>query len=61
MEYLPVVQYDFLNNRLRDLIHITSNHTHEDVILSYSPIGIGKLRSVCALSWYNLYDLICNI
>ncbi|PNF24787.1 Cleft lip and palate transmembrane protein 1-like protein [Cryptotermes secundus] len=44
MEYLPVVQYNFLNNRLRDLIHVTSNHTYEDIMLLYSPIGIGKLR-----------------
>jgi hypothetical protein len=44
MEYLPVVHYDFLNSRLQDLIHITSNHTSEDIMLLYSPIGIGKLR-----------------
>jgi len=46
MEYLPVVQYGFLNSRIRDLIHITSNHTSVDIMLLYSPISIGKLRYV---------------
>jgi hypothetical protein len=50
MEYLPLVQYDFLGDRLRDLIHVTSNHTFADIKLSYSPIGIGKLRWVGAVS-----------
>ncbi|GFG28363.1 hypothetical protein Cfor_01743 [Coptotermes formosanus] len=44
MEYLPVVQYGFLNSRIRDLIHITSNHTSAEIMLLYSPISIGKLR-----------------
>lgn len=44
MEYLPVVQYGFLNSRIRDLIHITSNLTSVDIMLLYSPISIGKLR-----------------
>ncbi|KAJ9587455.1 hypothetical protein L9F63_028292, partial [Diploptera punctata] len=46
MEYLPIVQYDFLNNRLRDLIHITPNHTSTEVSLVYTPISIGKLRNL---------------
>ncbi|XP_069672324.1 lipid scramblase CLPTM1L [Periplaneta americana] len=44
MEFLPVVVYDFLNNRLRDLIHITNNHSSIDIMFLYSPISIGKLR-----------------
>ncbi|PSN48282.1 Cleft lip and palate transmembrane protein 1-like protein [Blattella germanica] len=44
MEYLPIVQYDFLNNRLSDLIHITDNDTAVDISLIYNPISIGKLR-----------------
>lgn len=44
MEYLPAVQHDFLYDCLQDLIHITSSHTHEDIMLLYSPTGISKLR-----------------
>ncbi|XP_021939566.1 cleft lip and palate transmembrane protein 1-like protein isoform X2 [Zootermopsis nevadensis] len=44
MEYLPLVHYDILNSRLRDLIHITSNHSVADVKLLYSPISFGQLR-----------------
>nr|CAD7402749.1 unnamed protein product [Timema poppensis] len=45
-EFLPVVQYDFLNNRLRDLVEVTLNHSSMDFTLVYAPISLGKLRLV---------------
>ncbi|KAK7874007.1 hypothetical protein R5R35_013418 [Gryllus longicercus] len=42
-EFLPIVQYDFLNNRLRDLVPVI-NLSVSNVTLSYMPTGIGKLR-----------------
>nr|CAD7597066.1 unnamed protein product [Timema genevievae] len=45
-EFLPVVQYDFLNNRLRDLVEVTLNHSSMNFTIVYAPISIGKLRLV---------------
>ncbi|XP_063220844.1 lipid scramblase CLPTM1L [Bacillus rossius redtenbacheri] len=43
-QYLPLVQYDFLNNRLRDLVEIKENVSHVPFTLVYSPVTFGKLR-----------------
>ncbi|XP_068084776.1 lipid scramblase CLPTM1L isoform X2 [Anabrus simplex] len=43
-EFLPVIQYDFLNNRLRDLVKISSSNSTVNISLIYAPVGIGKLR-----------------
>ncbi|XP_071443905.1 lipid scramblase CLPTM1L [Hetaerina americana] len=47
--YLPILQYDFLSNRLKDLVIVNnSNSSEEDgstkIKVIYTPIGIGKLR-----------------
>jgi hypothetical protein len=51
MKYLPVVRHDFLNDCLQVLFHITSSHTHEDII----PISISKLRET---NWELFRDIL---
>ncbi|XP_049781476.1 cleft lip and palate transmembrane protein 1-like protein [Schistocerca cancellata] len=43
-EFLPIIQYDFLNNRLRDLVVIGKNDTIMMTTLAYAPVSTGKLR-----------------
>ncbi|XP_055846700.1 lipid scramblase CLPTM1L [Episyrphus balteatus] len=43
-EILPIIKNDFFNTRIKNLVHI-DKHTREfDILLEYTPIGIGKLR-----------------
>ena len=44
MEFLPIIQNDFLKTRLRDLEEITINSTKIPLEFQYNPIGVGKLR-----------------
>lgn len=41
-KFLPIVHFDFLNDRLRNLVEI--NSTKMSTTFSYSPISIGRLR-----------------
>ncbi|XP_075216935.1 lipid scramblase CLPTM1L [Lycorma delicatula] len=43
-EFLPIIYYNFLNDRLRNLEEIKHNSSVMDVTFYYSPIAIGKLR-----------------
>lgn len=44
--FLPIVNYDFLQTRHRDLQRITLQNNTMDVTVEYSPISLGKLRLV---------------
>ncbi|KAL6436212.1 hypothetical protein ACFW04_004653 [Cataglyphis niger] len=44
--FLPIVNYDFLQTRHRDLQRITLQNNTMDVMIEYSPISLGKLRLV---------------
>lgn len=58
-KYLPILQYNFLESRLDDLVLITPKTTSLNVTFSYAPIGIGKLRLLLHLeqSMKQLYNL----
>lgn len=42
--FLPIVYFNPLNDRLRNLVEITSNSSTMNVTFYYEPISIGKLR-----------------
>ncbi|XP_054278631.1 lipid scramblase CLPTM1L-like [Macrosteles quadrilineatus] len=46
--FLPIIQIDILNDRLRNLVEIPENST-VDIKFYYAPISIGKLRLVLHL------------
>lgn len=45
-EFLPIMQNDFLRNRLSDFEQVTRNTTKWNVEFNYAPISFGKLRFV---------------
>lgn len=47
-EFLPIVQYDFLHNRLRDLVPVANSIT-SNITVSYIPTSIGKIRLMAHL------------
>ncbi|XP_025996672.1 cleft lip and palate transmembrane protein 1-like protein isoform X2 [Solenopsis invicta] len=44
--FLPIVNYDFLQTRHRDLKRITPQNNTINVTIEYSPVSLGKLRLV---------------
>lgn len=44
--FLPIVNYDFLQTRHRDLQRITLQNNTMSVTIEYSPVSLGKLRLV---------------
>ncbi|KOC62505.1 Cleft lip and palate transmembrane protein 1-like protein [Habropoda laboriosa] len=42
--FLPIVNYDFLQTRYRDLVKIMPHNNTVNITLQYSPISLGKLR-----------------
>ena len=44
--FLPIVNYDFLQTRHRDLQRITLQNDTMNVTIEYSPVSLGKLRLV---------------
>lgn len=42
--FLPIINYDFLQTRHRDLVKIMPQNNTVNITLQYSPISIGKLR-----------------
>ncbi|XP_015521760.2 lipid scramblase CLPTM1L [Neodiprion pinetum] len=44
--YLPIVNYDFLQTRHRDLVKISPQNDTMNVTVFYTPISIGKLRLI---------------
>lgn len=45
-KYLPILNYNFLYTRYKDLVKITPKLQSANVTISYSPISIGKLRLI---------------
>lgn len=45
-EFLPILQNDFLRNRLTDFEQVTRNTSTWDLEFNYSPVSFGKLRFV---------------
>ncbi|XP_051156423.1 lipid scramblase CLPTM1L [Leptopilina boulardi] len=45
-KYLPMINYNFLETRLTNLIPIMTDLKSENVTISYSPISVGKLRLI---------------
>lgn len=43
-QFLPIVQQDFMQTRLKDLIEVTPASKTMTFVLSYAPSSIGKLR-----------------
>lgn len=43
-QFLPIVQNDFLQTRLVDLVHITKDTKSLPLTVKYKPMGIGKMR-----------------
>lgn len=43
-EFLPIVEPDILNMRLKDLVEITSETTHMNLTYFYNPSSFGKMR-----------------
>lgn len=43
-EFLPIAQEDFMQARLKDLVEITDDVKSAEVVYSYKPVSIGKLR-----------------
>lgn len=44
--FLPIVNYDFLQTRYKDLETITSDSRVMNVTIMYTPISMGKLRLI---------------
>ncbi|XP_011497238.1 PREDICTED: cleft lip and palate transmembrane protein 1-like protein, partial [Ceratosolen solmsi marchali] len=45
-KFLPLLNYNFLDTRNKDLIKITQNTHSINITVSYAPISIGKLRLI---------------
>lgn len=45
-DILPIIQNNFLKNRLNELVALNSNTTKLPVTFTYTPISIGKLRLI---------------
>lgn len=48
-QYLPVIQYNFLYSRYRDLIELEPTMRSVNITISYEPIGIGKFRLIAQM------------
>ena len=44
--FLPMLKYDFLQTRYKDLVPISKENDTMDITIIYSPISLGKLRLV---------------
>ncbi|KAK2586649.1 hypothetical protein KPH14_011694 [Odynerus spinipes] len=57
--YLPIINYDFLQTRYRDLVQITPQSKTVNVSVIYTPISLGKLRLILHVeaSMQNLTNL----
>ena len=44
--FLPIINYNFLYTRYKDLVKLTQKMHNASVTVNYSPISIGKLRLI---------------
>lgn len=45
-KFLPIVEYDFLQTRLKDLVQIKPDDRFMNLTINYAPISIGHLRLI---------------